>query len=280
MPELKKIEDERKVLEKKLTTVGIISFLLAASIGFGLLIILHNLRVLYFIASFPAPYAFFYKDLIKTYSKKYKETVIKNLFESYFDKYVIDTDKHARYNLAKRPGLFSFLNGFVVLTEDYIDLTFKGQNISIQEVLIKNGNETLFKGIIASIDLTIATDATILLIPKKNYLNSNYFIKNGFKSINENEISILYNNDFNRELFNRIVDFSISKQITLSIQDRKIFCLISSDNIILNSELDLFEPKLFSKYNSGDTFRFIKEEYARISKFSNILLNLEKINVP
>lgn len=279
MPQLKIIEDERKKIEKKLTRIGIITFIIISAISVILIVFTHNVKAIYIFIALPSPFAFFYKDLVKVYSRKYKESVIRSLFLSFFDNFVIDTEKKLKSNIVRKSGLFSIGGKYKIVCEDFITLGYHGLDINLQEILIKRGSNVYFKGILCSMDPKKAIDQTIIFLPEENKTKLKYFISNNFQAINIDKVDVIYKDSFDEDFFKSYVDFVNKNHIALSFQDGKMYCLISSDNFVLNENLDLFEPKLLSKYNSNDTFRFIKEEYKRIRKFANILIEMEEINM-
>jgi hypothetical protein len=195
---------------------------------------------------------------------------------SYFDNYVIDTEKKAKDFMIVKSGLLSLKNKINIYLQDFITVTYKGNDISIQEILLKKGTYVYFKGILCSMNLQNCVNQTVIFL-NKDILSSKYLSSNGFNKVQLNNINVYYQGSLDIESFQPLVDFTSSNKVSLSIQDSKLYCLLPAD--ILNEKLDLFDPILITKFNSNDTYRFIREEYYRISKLSKLLVKLEDINM-
>jgi hypothetical protein len=282
IPQLKKIEEERKSLEKKITTITILYAIVLTIVAAFLIYFTHNLNFISLYISIPVPATFFLKDLIGTYSKKYKETVIKNLFLSYFDHYEIDTQRRVKFGKIKGTGLFSFTRNIEMDSEDYITVTHNGDKVDIREILLKetrrNRKIIFFKGILCSMDLKRDINQTIIFRNQES-IDKGIEIDSDLKTLDINNIRVYYQETFDQELFKPLIDFSANNQLFISISDRKLNCIIPADGLFFNDSLDEFEPALASKYNSNFTYTLIRNEYYRIRKYSKIILNLETLNI-
>lgn len=279
IPQLKKIEVERKTIEKRLYRTAIIYILILSVIVVFLFVRTHNFNVVYIFFSIPIPFVFFSKDLINNYSKKYKETVIKNLFLSYFDNYVINTEKRSQFIKLKDSGFISNRWKINIDSEDFITLTFKGNKIYVQEVLVKQGKKILFKGVLCSLDLKRIVNQNLIIINKTNNNLFKYLTLDDLRTLTIKDINVFYRDSFDEELTRPFIDFVSNNHVALSIQNDKLHCLFPSDRIVIDEKMEMFEPILTTKFNSNDTFRFIRDEYSRISKISRLLLKLEEINM-
>ncbi|MFZ0281003.1 MAG: hypothetical protein WAL29_05095 [Bacteroidales bacterium] len=277
-PELKKIENERRILEKKIMTITIITIIILTAVVGYLFILTHNINVAYLYFAIPMPYTFLLKDLIKSYSKKYKETVIKNLFLSYFEHYTIDTERKSDLLKIPHSGLLPLNKNYRVETEDFITVKNKGNDICIQEIIIKQNKKVFLKGMLYSLTLKKPINQNLIFKKYVSDSKSKFIEENGFKMVEVDNVSVYYQNDIDKELLKPFIAFTVENNLPLSIQNGKLYCLSCSD-MVFNDKLDLFEPVLLSKYNSNDTYRFIRDEYKKIDKISSLLIKLEEINM-
>lgn len=272
------MEDERKIIEKRMLIIALSYSLVLTVIVVWLYIVLQNLNVIFLFLSLPIPLTLFSKELVRNYSKKYKETVIRHLFLSYFDSFVIDTEKKYQIYDLKKTGFLPFKKQIEIDTEDFITLTHKGKTIQLQEILLKQGNEIGFKGLLFSMDLKPYVNQIFTITHQTNkYINK--FFGDEFQTLKINDINVLYQGEFDIELSRPFIEIARSNQISISIQNNKIHCLIPSDGNTVDEKMEMFEPMLTSEYNSSSTYSFIQSEYFRINKISKIILKLEEINV-
>jgi hypothetical protein len=276
IPQLKKIEDERKLLAKKIATVVVITSIVIGTSVILLIILTGNSRLANILFAIPIPTTFFLKDLINSYSNKYKKTIIRDLFLSYFDNYVIDTEKKVKDIMTVKLGLLSLNSKINIYQQDFITVTYKGNDISIQEILLKKGSQVYFKGILCSMDMKNCTNQTIIFF-NQDILSAKYLSSKGFKMTNLNNVNVYYQESFDLETFKPFVDFTSQNAVSLSIQDGKLYYLFPAE--MMNEKLDLFDPILITKFNSNETYRYIRNEYYRIGKLSRLLLKLEEINI-
>jgi hypothetical protein len=280
VPQLRKIEDERRTIEKRLYRIAIIYILILTVIAGFLFNMTHNFKVVYIFFGLPIPFTIFTNDLIKKYSKKYKNTVIKNLFLSYFDDYEIVTERRSQLFKIKDSGFISSKWKIKIDEEDFITVKFKGTQIGIQEVRLKQGNKVFFKGILCSLDLKHKLNQDFILFDSDKINYPKHLPLDNYKTININDIIVMYQDSFDPELSSPYIEFVNNNHVSLSIQNDKIHCLFPSDRFIIDDKLEMFEPIVITKFNSNDTYRFIRNEYLMISKISRLLLKLEEINIP
>lgn len=272
------MEDERKIIEKRMLITAISYIIILSVVVVWLYIVLQNINVIILFISIPFPLTLFSKELVRHYSKSYKETVIKHLFLSYFDSFVIDTKRQYQTYDLKKSGFLPFKRQIEINTEDFITLTQRGKTIHIQEILLKQGKEVGFKGLLCSLELKICTNQIFIITHQTNEYLNKYFGDN-FKTLIINDVNVLYQGEFDREFSRQFIEIARSNQISLSIQNDKIHCLIPSDGNIIDDKMEMFEPMLNSDYKSSSTYSYIQSEYYRINKISKILSKLEEINV-
>ncbi len=272
------MEDERKIIEKRMLITALSYSVVLTIIVIWLYIVLQNLNVIFLFLSLPLPLTLFSKELVRNYSKKYKETVIRHLFLSYFDSFVIDTEKKYQIYDLKKNGFLPFKKQIEIYTEDFITLTHKGRTIHMQEILLKQGQEIGFKGLLFSMELNNYANQIFTITHQTNKYINKYF-GDEFQTFKINDINVLYQGKFDIELSKPFIEIASSNQISLSIQNGKIHCLIPSDGSTIDDKMEMFEPMLTFEYNSSNTYSFIQSEYYRINKISKVILKLEEINV-
>ena len=259
--------------------VTIIYILILLGIVAFLFVTTHNVKVVYIFWGIPIPFALFSKDLIKSYSKKYKETVIKKLFLSFFENYTIDAERKSYFIKLKQTGLISINKKIVVNTEDFITVTHKGNNIYLEEILLKQSNNIIFKGLHCSMDLKNCINQAFIINNPNDISIYKKFATDGLKTLDVNNVNILYQGTFDQEVSRPYIDFANFNHLSLCIQNGKLHCLFPSDRIIMDGIMDKFEPFLTTKYNSNNTYKFIRDEYYRINKIAKLLLKLQELNI-
>ncbi|MBK7626003.1 MAG: hypothetical protein IPJ16_02175 [Bacteroidales bacterium] len=279
LPQLKEIDNERKSLHKKITSITVISVIILTIIVGFLFIITKRPNVFYIYFAIPAPYAFLLKDLIKNYSKKYKEGIIRNLFLSYFDDYTIDTEQKSDCINIINSGLLTINRKYQVKTEDFIRLKHKDNIVCIQEIIVKKNKYEFFKGLLFSTDMKRSINQNVIFFNQSVPYNSKYLNKNGFKKVDKDNVTIFYQDNSSLEQLKPFIEFTSKNNLPLSIQNGKLYCFFPPEDIVFTEKLDLFEPLLTSKYNSNDTYRFIRDEYQRIIKISRLLIKFDETNM-
>jgi hypothetical protein len=168
---------------------------------------------------------------------------------------------------------------YKVKTEDYITLKYKGNTVCIQEIIVKKNKNEFFKGVLFSADLKRSINQNIVFFNQSTPYNSKYLNASGFKKIDTDNVTIFYQDNYNLEELKPYINFTSKNNFPLSIQNRKLYCFFPPDDIVFNNKLDLFEPLLTFKYNSNDTYRFIRDEYQTIIKISRLLVKFDETNM-
>ena len=157
IPQLKNFEKERKLLEKQIFLILILTLIVLVPIVLYLIIRTVNLNFGYLLVLIPAPVSFLLKKRINKYSKKYKETVIKGFFLSYFESYSIEPELQLKMADAIKIGLLPFYKNFDIKSEDFITVKNKKDTITIHELLVKEhigrSSIVIFKGLLCSVKI-------------------------------------------------------------------------------------------------------------------------------
>jgi hypothetical protein len=285
LPNLKKIEKDRKRFEKKLLIV----------LAFSIIIIVPSTLILVFLTDrpesvyifhllwlIPFPSTILLSGSYRKYATKYKTTVIKDIFMHFFEDYDYQSNNRLDEVELWKSNLISKNLNYILKYEDNINLILDGRKVSFFELQIKNiengSNATMFKGIVGVISPK-EHNSENLIFRNQEIFEYNEKELNELIMYNEKTISIYSGNIIAIERFKDLIQILKKYNTSMVFIEGKILFMMQINTTTNNETLDLFEPIIANKVDSIHTYKNCKIAFYRVFRIYDFMNELIKINV-